>query len=158
MRERTNRDEGIIRLILYFIRNLLRIESLANDHDDLREDVSRSSTIDSFEEQGVLKFLLSIASGVPETFEQQDVIILEILFHMLKGIDLYQLPSFSTSAYPKSGQDRLSQMLKREEGLKSTRSVHTNTRHNRFGTIVMMQKEVSWIFFLKYLCKTKLTT
>ncbi|KAF3938364.1 hypothetical protein ABW19_dt0205474 [Dactylella cylindrospora] len=134
--ERTNRDEGIIRLILYLVRNLLQIDSTEGDSDDTREDISRSTTIDSFAAQGVFNLLIAIISGVPELFEQQDVVILDVLFHLLSGVDVNQI----ARSQEKSGgaKDPLMQMLRQEEQAK--RSNTKASRHNRFGTAVILQK------------------
>ncbi|KAF3200188.1 Topoisomerase 1-associated factor 1 [Orbilia oligospora] len=135
--ERTPRDEGIIRLVLYLIRNLLQIEELELENDNVWNDISKSSTIESLDGQGIFDFLLSIISGVPELFQQQDVIVVEILFHLLLGVDMRQ---FVTS--PEAGAmktlDPLAHILKTETpsaGLKA------QSRHTRFGTTVVLKND-----------------
>ncbi|KAK6341758.1 Topoisomerase 1-associated factor 1, variant 2 [Orbilia brochopaga] len=136
--ERTPRDDGIIRLILYFIRNVLQIESTEEGNSDVWEDVSRSSTLESFEIQGIFDFLLSVVAGIPEAFEQQDVVVLEVIFHMIQGIDCEQLPTAIPGNEP-SHHKLLSEMLQREDGSKGAPKL--KSRHNRFGTTVVVQKE-----------------
>ncbi|KAF3195016.1 Topoisomerase 1-associated factor 1 [Orbilia oligospora] len=115
--------------VLYLIRNLLQIEELELENDNVWNDISKSSTIESLDGQGIFDFLLSIISGVPELFQQQDVIVVEILFHLLLGVDMRQ---FVTS--PEAGAmktlDPLAHILKTETpsaGLKA------QSRHTRFA-------------------------
>ncbi|KAF3934377.1 hypothetical protein ABW20_dc0100868 [Dactylellina cionopaga] len=137
--ERTARDEGIIRLVLYFIRNLLQVGTFEDENDEIRNNISRSSTIESFDAQGVFSLLISVISGIPELFEQQDVTVLEVIFYLIQGIELQQI----ISPIPEPGNvkhlDPLSQMLRKEGGLKDAHQPHS--RHNRFGTTVLLRKE-----------------
>src|SRR6266498_268290 len=83
--ERSSRDEGIIKLLLYFLRNVTVIAPsphLPIEGDE--NEVSRSATIEAFHEQEVFALLLTLASNMGEDFSFQDVPVLEILFHLLK--------------------------------------------------------------------------
>ncbi|EWC44183.1 hypothetical protein DRE_06928 [Drechslerella stenobrocha 248] len=137
--ERSSRDDGVIRLVLYLFRNLLQIEHVEEESDDVREGVSRSFTIASFNAQGIFGFLLSVISGVPENFEQQDVITLEVMFHLIQGVNLESFVTPNTVSEPLHRGDYLSQMLQGGEGPKST--IRSQSRHNRFGTTITFQKE-----------------
>ncbi|KAK6518527.1 Topoisomerase 1-associated factor 1 [Arthrobotrys conoides] len=136
--ERTSRDEGIIRLVLYLIRNLLQIEELEAENDNVWDDISKSSTIESFDGQGIFDLLLSIISGVPELFQQQDVIVVEILFYLLLGVDMRQFVVSALEPGATKLLDPLAHILKTERppvGLKA------QSRHTRFGTTVVLKKE-----------------
>ncbi|KAF3152753.1 Topoisomerase 1-associated factor 1 [Orbilia oligospora] len=136
--ERTPRDEGIIRLVLYLIRNLLQIQELELENDNIWNEISKSSTIESFDGQGIFDLLLSIISGVPELFQQQDVIVVEILFHLLLGVDMRQFVVSAPEAGVMKTLDPLAHILKTETpsaGLKA------QSRHTRFGTTVVLKNE-----------------
>jgi replication fork protection complex subunit Tof1/Swi1 len=67
LRERTPRDEGIIRIALYFIRNIAMLSPPSNIPMDIDEaEVSRSTTIDTFQEQDIFQVILSVASSIGE--------------------------------------------------------------------------------------------
>ena len=70
--ERTPRDEGIIRIALYFIRNIAMLAPPSTAPMDIDEaEVSRSATIDTFHEQDIFQAILSIASSIGEDFAIQ---------------------------------------------------------------------------------------
>ncbi|KAF3901899.1 hypothetical protein ABW21_db0203652 [Orbilia brochopaga] len=136
--KRTPRDDGIVRLILYLIRNLLQIESTEDGSGDIGEDVSRSSTIEAFETQGIFDLLLSVVAGIPEIFEQHDMVILEVLFYLIQGIDCEQL-SVAVATDDASRHKVLSELLQMDDEFKGAAKLQS--RHNRFGTTVVVQKE-----------------
>ena len=91
-RERSRRDEGVIKLVLYFFRNMAMItqpQHLPSQGDE--NEISRSTTIEAFQEQDIFNVLLTLGSGMGDEFQEQDVILLEILFHLLKGVDARKL-------------------------------------------------------------------
>ncbi|KAF3121617.1 Topoisomerase 1-associated factor 1 [Orbilia oligospora] len=136
--ERTPRDEGIIRLVLYLIRNLLQIEELELENDNIWNEISKSSTIESFDGQGIFDLLLSIISGVPELFQQQDVIVVEILFHLLLGVDMRQFVVSTPEAGVMKTLDPLAHILKTET---PSAGLKVQSRHTRFGTTVVLKNE-----------------
>ena len=90
-RERSPREEGIINLVLYLIRNVITIkrpEYVLSDGDE--EDISRAATIHALHSQDVLQLLLTICSSMGDEFQQQDIIMMEVLYHLLKGVDPHQ--------------------------------------------------------------------
>ncbi|KAK6543237.1 Topoisomerase 1-associated factor 1 [Orbilia ellipsospora] len=141
-KERTARDEGIIRLVLYFIRNIIQIEIPQDESEELKLDVSKSSVIDSLDAQGVFSYLATIVSGIPDLFGQQDTILLEVIFHLLRGIKVEQLALPLADPTNRSNFEDpapILSMLRKEEELKTP---HRNqSRHNRFGTTVVIHKE-----------------
>lgn len=123
--ERTERDEGIIRLVLYLIRNVSAV-----NNDELR-----SSTIIQFEKQSVFDFIITIASNVERDFQVQDTVILEILYHMTRGVNANHL-------YQMSADGPLMELQKlvndeKERGIAKSRNRETqpNSRHSRFGPL-----------------------
>ncbi|KAK6532189.1 Topoisomerase 1-associated factor 1 [Arthrobotrys megalospora] len=137
-RERTPRDEGVIRLVLYLIRNILQIEELEVENDSVWEDISKSSTIESFDKQGVFSLILSVISGVPDLFEQQDVIVVEILFYLLLGVDMQNIVTSMPGSGPAIPLDPLAQILRSEKAPSGSK---TQSRHTRFGTTVILKKD-----------------
>ena len=141
MGERSGRDEGIIKLILYLIRNVAIIapsRSVQSDSDD--EEISRSSTIDAFHYQDILRLLLTVSSSMGEEFGNEDVVILEVLYHLLKGIDAERL-FMSDSQLDAKKADELRDLLNKEAGMLRSYSKYAPTRHNRFGTMIWIKRD-----------------
>jgi replication fork protection complex subunit Tof1/Swi1 len=139
-RERTRRDESIIRMILYFFRNVTMItqpQNLPSQGDE--NDVSRSATIDTFHDQDVFNLLLTIGSGAGDEFQERDVEVLEILFHLLKGVDARKL--FQTqSQLEKDETNELQSLMQKEKAMLNSYNKHAPTRHNRFGTMIWVKR------------------
>ncbi|KAL1799740.1 hypothetical protein ACET3X_000082 [Alternaria dauci] len=141
LRERTPRDEGIIRIALYFIRNIAMLAPPSDAHMDTDEaEVSRSATIDTFHEQDIFQVILSIASSIGEDFVTQDVVILEILFFLLKGIDAEKLFMEDKKLNAKN-TDELKELMQKEKAMLAGYARHAPTRHNRFGTMIWMKRD-----------------
>ena len=141
MSERGSRDEGIIKLLLYFFRNLVTISTPVQLPIEWNEsEVSRSATIEAFHHQDVLALLLTIASNMGEDFNTQDVVILEVLFHLLKGVDVEKLFMSETQRNVKKA-DELQTLLEREAGMHRGYAKNAPTRHNRFGTMIWVKRD-----------------
>ncbi|CAO2647978.1 Nn.00g089000.m01.CDS01 [Neocucurbitaria sp. VM-36] len=141
LRERTPRDEGIIRIALYFIRNIAMLAPPNNAPMDIDEaEVSRSATIDTFQEQDIFQVILSVASSIGEDFVTQDVIILEILFFLLKGIDAEKLFMEDKKLSSKNA-DELKDLIQKEKAMLAGYARHAPTRHNRFGTMIWVKRD-----------------
>ena len=139
--ERSSRDEGIIKLLLYFFRNVAMIsppQSLPNEGKE--GEVSRSATIEAFHRQDVLALLLTISSNMGEDFNTQDTVIMEVLFHLLKGVDVEKL--FMDKKQLKSkNDDDLKSLLAQEAGMHRSYAKNAPTRHNRFGTMIWVKRD-----------------
>ncbi|KAL9096566.1 MAG: hypothetical protein Q9165_001053 [Trypethelium subeluteriae] len=139
--ERSARDEGIIRIVLYFLRNVALItqpSDLTQQEDEA--EVSRSETIDAFHYQDVFSFLLTMSSSIGDEFNQQDVMILETLFHLLKGVDPEKLFMGHETLRTKQ-TDEFRDILRKEKDMLSGYAKHAPTRHNRFGTMIWVKRE-----------------
>lgn len=123
--ERSERDEGIIRLVLYFIRNIAMID----------EETTRNETILAFKKGSILDLIISVAGGIGDEFISQDVIILEIIFYLLRGINPEKL-FLSDKDQSLKPLDDLSNLLKLETDNK--KKILKTTRHNRFGTLISL--------------------
>ncbi|CAE7216489.1 hypothetical protein PTNB73_08030 [Pyrenophora teres f. teres] len=141
LRERLPRDEGIIRIALYFIRNIAMLSPPNSAPMDIDEaEVSRSATIDTFQEQDIFQVLLSIASSIGEDFVSQDVIVLEILFFLLKGIDAEKLFMEDKKLNTKNA-DELKSLIQKEKAMLAGYARNAPTRHNRFGTMIWVKRD-----------------
>ncbi|KAL1963264.1 hypothetical protein VTN77DRAFT_8487 [Rasamsonia byssochlamydoides] len=139
--ERTARDEGILKLMLYLFRNVAIISPnsrLAAEGDE--EETSRSATINAFQEQDVFALLLTMCSNMGDDFSFQDVIILEILFHLVKGVDVEKLFMDDAERSVKRN-DELGDLLNKEAGLKREYAKNAPTRHGRFGTMIWVKRD-----------------
>lgn len=139
--ERSSRDEGILKLMLYLFRNVALINgnpTLAVEGDE--DEASRSATINAFHQQDVFALLLTMCSNMGEEFSFQDIIILEILFHLVKGVDVKELfmddPDRSATR-----TDELQQLIDAESHMNRSRSKNAPTRHGRFGTMIWVKRE-----------------
>jgi replication fork protection complex subunit Tof1/Swi1 len=141
LHERTPRDEGIIRIALYFIRNIAMLSPPTSAPMDIDEaEVSRSATIDTFHEQDIFQVLLSVASSIGEDFVAQDVIVLEILFFLLKGIDAEKLFMEDKKLGTKNA-DELKNLMQKEKAMLAGYARNAPTRHNRFGTMIWVKRD-----------------
>lgn len=141
MGERLSRDEGIIKLLLYFFRNVALIsppQHLPSEGDE--NDISRSATIEAFHYQDVLALVLTIASNMGEDFNTQDVIVMEILFHLVKGVDVEKL-FMDDAQLDATKSDELRALLAKEAGMHRSYAKNAPTRHNRFGTMIWVKRD-----------------
>ena len=139
--ERSQRDEGIIKLLLYFLRNMVMISAPADLPVEWNEnEVSRSATVDAFHAQDVFALLLTIASNIGEDFNTQDVVVLEILFHLLKGVNVENLFMDEVQLDKKNSKD-LQGLMQKEAAMLRTYSKNAPTRHNRFGTMIWVKRD-----------------
>lgn len=141
MAERSSRDEGIIKLLLYLFRNVAMISPPQNLPNEGKEgEVSRSATIEAFHRQDVLALLLTISSNMGEDFNTQDIVIMEVLFHLLKGVSVEKL--FMDKKQLKSkNNDELKSLLAQEAGMHRSYAKNAPTRHNRFGTMIWVKRD-----------------
>ncbi|OJD28497.1 hypothetical protein ACJ73_00096 [Blastomyces percursus] len=139
--DRSSRDEGILKLMLYLFRNLAIITPcphLATEGDE--EEASKSTTINAFQEQDVFALLLTMCSNMGDDFVFQDVVILEILFHIVKGVDIKKLFMDDTQRSI-AGTNDLETILEKESHLKREYAKTAPTRHGRFGTMIWVKRD-----------------
>ena len=141
MKERSPREDGIIRLVLYFFRNLAMISQPKNLPADVDEaEISRSTTIDAFHSQLAFDVVLAMSSSMGDQFAVQDVVILEVLFYLLKGIDPDRLFLDDQDLLIKKGDD-LRELMQKEKTLLGGYKRYAASRHNRFGTMVWIKRD-----------------
>lgn len=137
--DRTPRDQGIIKLTLYFLRNIAMIAPPSGVKFDASQ-VSRSALIDAFSYQDIFLVLLTIASNMGDDFRTEDVVVMEILFHLLKRVDADWL-FMSEKQQDKAKADDLVALMKKEEAMHRAHNKHAPTRHNRFGTTIWVKRD-----------------
>ncbi|PKS10719.1 hypothetical protein jhhlp_002476 [Lomentospora prolificans] len=139
--DRTPRDQGIIKLVLYFLRNIAMIVPPPGvKYDGDESQISRSALIDAFSYQDIFLVLLTVASNMGEDFRTEDVIIMEILFHLIKRVDADWL-FMSEKQQDKAKAADLVAMMKKEEAMQSSYKKHAPSRHNRFGTTIWVKRD-----------------
>ncbi|KAK8199894.1 timeless protein-domain-containing protein [Phyllosticta capitalensis] len=139
-RERSPRDDSIIKIMLYFLRNISLISVPHNlPYDGDGAEISRSTTIEAFDKQDIFPVLLTVASSIGDEFDEHDVIILEILFHLLKGVDADKL-FMEEEKLTKSNNQELKNLIQKEKAMLAEYAKHAPTRHNRFGTMIWVKR------------------
>jgi replication fork protection complex subunit Tof1/Swi1 len=103
-------------------------------------EVSRSTTIDTFHEQDIFQVLLSMSSSIGEDFVAQDVVLLEILFFLLKGIDAEKL-FLEDKKLNSRNADELKNLMQKEKAMLAGYARTAPTRHNRFGTMIWLKRD-----------------
>lgn len=139
--EREARDEGILKLMLYFLRNITIISTnarLAADGEE--EETSRSATIDAFQEQDAFALILTMCSNVGDDFNLQDVVLLEILFHLVKGVNVEKLFMDDTQRKANGGNE-LGDIMRKEAQARREYSKNAPSRHGRFGTMIWVKRD-----------------
>lgn len=138
--DRSTRDHSIIKLVLYFLRNMAMIEVPPHvqftDADSL---ISRSATFDAFHYQDIFLFLLTLASNMGDDFRTEDVVVLETLFHLLKRTDPNKVFMTESQAH-KADSNELKALLSKEKSLQRTYGAKPVSRHSRFGTMVWVKR------------------
>jgi replication fork protection complex subunit Tof1/Swi1 len=75
-----------------------------------------------------------------EDFNTQDVVVLEVLFHLLKGIDVEKLFMNEKQLLVKHANE-LQGLLTKELGFKREYARNAPTRHNRFGSMIWIKRD-----------------
>ncbi|KAG9235276.1 timeless protein-domain-containing protein [Amylocarpus encephaloides] len=141
MAERSTRDEGIIKLLLYFLRNIAMIAPPPNvRYEGDEAEISRSATIDAFDYQDVFQLLLTLSSSMGEDFNTQDVVVMDVIFHLIKGVDGTKLFMDEKKADDNKTHE-LMRLRKKEAAMLRSYQMHAPTRHNRFGAMAWIQRD-----------------
>ncbi|KAF4120491.1 replication fork protection complex subunit Tof1/Swi1 [Geosmithia morbida] len=137
--DRTQRDQGVIKLVLFFLRNVASISPPPGvKYDGDETQVSRSATIDAFSYQDIFHLLLTLASNMGDEFRNEDATVMEIIYHLVKRVDIEQM-FMDEQQLHRAKADELSTLMKKEEAMLKSHS--RPSRHNRFGTMIWMKRE-----------------
>jgi replication fork protection complex subunit Tof1/Swi1 len=138
--DRTARDEGIIKLVLLFLRNVAMISPPPGvKYDGDESQISRSALIDAFSFQDILITILTIASNIGEDFNQEGVIIMEIIFHLVKRVDVTKL-FMDEKQLSKTKANELTTMMSKEAAMHRPYNRKAPSRHNRWGTMIWVDR------------------
>ncbi|CDH60505.1 dna repair protein [Lichtheimia corymbifera JMRC:FSU:9682] len=140
-RERSMRDQIVIRLVLYFIRNLAAIPDLNVSQSAPEESLMMASMQEKmllrFCDAGIIELLLVIASNSNEPDSAEwNVIVLEILYYLLQGVPVKDIFESDLKGKDKSASmisDKVSALLRAETERKRAQTRNAPTRHQRFG-------------------------
>lgn len=139
--DRSTRDQGVIKLVLFFLRNIALINPAADmQFEGDESQVSRSATIDAFSYQDILMFLLTLSSNMGDDFRTEDTIVMEIIYHLVKQVDIERL-FMDEQQLSKAKATELSSMMHKEDSMLKAYNRKGPTRHNRFGTMIWVQRE-----------------
>ncbi|KAI0118533.1 timeless-domain-containing protein [Hypoxylon sp. NC0597] len=138
--ERSSRDEGIIKLVLLFLRNVAMISPPPGiQYDGDESQISRSALIDAFSYQDILLTLLTIASNMGEDFNQEGIIVMEIIFHLVKRVDVTKL-FMDDKQLGKAQSNELTAMMNKEAAMHRPYNRKAPSRHNRWGTMIWVDR------------------
>ncbi|KAK7750252.1 Topoisomerase 1-associated factor 1 [Diatrype stigma] len=138
--ERTSRDEGIMKLALLFLRNIAMISPPPGvKYDGDESQISRSALIDAFSFQDIFLTILTIASNMGEDFNQEGVIIMEIIFHLVKRVDISKL-FMDEKQLSKARSNELTSMMSKEAAMHRPYNRKAPSRHNRWGTMIWVDR------------------
>ncbi|KAI3324942.1 timeless protein [Xylariaceae sp. AK1471] len=138
--DRSARDEGIIKLVLLFLRNVAMISPPPGvKYDGDESQISRSALIDAFSFQDILITILTIASNMGEDFNQEGVILMEIIFHLVKRVDINKL-FMDEKQIGKTRANELTAMMSKEAAMHRPYNRKAPSRHNRWGTMIWVDR------------------
>ncbi|KAI1342031.1 timeless protein [Xylariaceae sp. FL0016] len=138
--DRSARDEGIIKLVLLFLRNIAMIAPPPGvKYDGDESQISRSALIDAFSYQDIFLAILTIASNMGEDFNQEGVILMEIIFHLVKRVDVNKL-FMDDKQLSKTKANELTAMMNKEAAMHRPYNRKAPSRHNRWGTMIWVDR------------------
>lgn len=171
--DREPRDNAILRLVLFFVRNILFIEppslstltklrktviELDNMPANMRyDDVSINTVLSCFKRNKVLMFLLTLCGSLGLDFDRETFapLCLECIFLIIRGIPAQNLVQQKPVVVenPADGNDlptlssttdmALQDLLSEEKRRKKVQAQNISTRHGRFGTLLSLQGDNS---------------
>ncbi|UKZ93908.1 Topoisomerase 1-associated factor 1 [Trichoderma asperellum] len=139
--DRAARDQGIIKLVLFFLRNMAMIAPPPNvQYEGDETQISRSATIDAFSYQDIFLFLLTLASNMGDDFRTEDTSVMEIIYHLIKRVDIEKLFMTEQQVH-KAKAHELTSLMNKESAMLKAYTRNGPTRHNRFGTMIWVKRE-----------------
>jgi len=152
-RDRPERDDHIITLVISLFRNLAEISArnaAAAGMDTERNEYSRSEAILAFDRSDIFPLLSALAAGATDEYEKVDCLVLEILYHLFRGIRVEDVLSTAgeirsvSACHALADAEKpfgdLGNMLRKEDLARRHNKRYTSTRHNRFGTMISVIK------------------
>ncbi|KAI8884300.1 timeless-domain-containing protein [Backusella circina FSU 941] len=154
-RERSIRDQTIIRLVLYLFRNLSSIPDIIASQSAAQGQIRLAHLQEQFVirlyKSDILELLLTIASNTTNEADagEWNVIVLEILYNIVKHVNPKDVFFYKEMRMNKTANNvrdvnettpgKLGALLQRESASKRLKTGVTPTRHNRFGGTYVLQ-------------------
>lgn len=139
--DRSTRDQGVIKLVLFFLRNMAMLAPTPDmKFEGDESQISRSATIDAFSFQDIFLFLLTMASNMGDDFRTEDTIVMEIIYHLVKQVDIERL-FMDEQQRGNARSSELSSMMNKESAMLKAYNRKGPTRHSRFGTMIWVKRE-----------------
>lgn len=139
-KDRSPGDDNLMTQVIWLFRNLAIIKAAEGlDVAEGENDISRSATINAFHHQDVFAFVLAICSEM-DNFSVQDVEVLDMLFHLVKGVGVEQL-FMETSELISANTTKLKDLVAEEQSMHATYLRNAPSRHNRFTPMVSVMKD-----------------
>ncbi|KAK8065636.1 mating-type switching protein swi1 [Apiospora hydei] len=139
--DRSTRDEGIIKLVLLFLRNIAMISPPPGvTYDGDESQISRSALIDALSYQDILLTILTIASNMGEDFNQEGLVVMEIIFHLVKRVNISQL-FMDDKQVGKAKSDELTTLMQKEAAMHRSHNRKAPTRHSRWGSMLWVKRD-----------------
>lgn len=156
--DRDTRDNNILRLVLFFIRNILYISPTTTSVSTKRpkelshlnnmpngvslEDISLNHVLEVFKKNKVLLLLLTISNSLGSEFDNNvfGPCCLECINLIIKQVDVEDLlPGSKQSKSVNNVKSELNNLLQEESRRKKVQGQNLSTRHGRFGTLLSIQ-------------------
>ncbi|KAF4994754.1 hypothetical protein FGRMN_5568 [Fusarium graminum] len=139
--DRSQREQGIIKLMLFFLRNVAMIEPPPDvKYEGDESQISRSATIDAFSYQDIFLVLLTLASNMGDDFRNEDTSVMEVIYHLVKQVDIEKL-FMNEQQLSKAKAGELTNMMHKESSMLNAYNRKGPTRHNRFGTMIWVKRD-----------------
>ncbi|CAJ0553601.1 Ff.00g121130.m01.CDS01 [Fusarium sp. VM40] len=139
--DRSQREQGIIKLMLFFLRNVAMIEPPPDvKYEGDESQISRSATIDAFSYQDIFLVLLTLASNMGDDFRTEDTSVMEVIYHLVKQVDIEKL-FMNEQQLSKAKAGELASMMNKESSMLKAYNRKGPTRHNRFGTMIWVKRD-----------------
>ncbi|KAI0089435.1 timeless protein-domain-containing protein [Irpex rosettiformis] len=138
LKERTPRDEQVVGVILYLVRNLAFIKDLPPNMHSSADQAEYSSLqnrlIKALSETQMLELLLTMASNGDDDpmYGNYNSLLLEIFYLLLRGVKSSSLASDQS----KEPAQNLRRLLAGEDNRKRDIARNASSRHSRFGTTI----------------------
>ncbi|PHH71513.1 hypothetical protein CDD82_6478 [Ophiocordyceps australis] len=138
--DRSSRDQAMIKLVLFLLRNLAMISPRRETkYQGDESQISRSAIIDAFSYQDIFDFLLMLASNMGDDFGSEDMTVMEIIYHVVKRVDVQRL--FLDETQRRQAEiGELSAIIRKESAMVKGQGRRGGSRHNRFGTMIWMSR------------------
>ncbi|GAA5880461.1 hypothetical protein JCM16303_005390 [Sporobolomyces ruberrimus] len=138
-RERTQKDENVISLVLHTFRNLVAIQdrvSTSTSANAIEESSLQSELIVQLESENILQLLLAMAAQADSTdYAPWNMVVLDILHLVFRGVR----PDELMVPVQKIEGNRLRDMLDLEAKQTNNLFGLKGSRHSRFGTTIAVQ-------------------